>query len=84
MDELLPEYLTLKEASDYLRTTTRKISLFRQYGLLKSVRYGKAFVYKRSWLDEFSETWSDTDLSNESKIRLAINARKWHETHDKN
>ena len=83
MNDLKSEYMYQKEASKYLMTTERKVSIFRKYGMLKCAKLGKNYVYKKSWLDDFMEQWSNTDLSNETKIRLAINARKWHETNDR-
>lgn len=81
MTDIKPEYMFQKEASEYLLTTEKKVALFRKYGLLKAGKYGKNYVYKKSWLDEFSETWCGYDLSSEEKIRLAINAKKWREEH---
>ena len=52
-DELLPDYMFQPEAAEYLRTTGRNIALWRKSGLLKAVKSGKAYVYKRSWLDQF-------------------------------
>ena len=80
-DDLKRGYLFGDEAAKYLRCGKRKVALFRKYGLLKSCKYGKNYVYKVSWLDEFSEEWAGTDLSNEAKIRLAINSRAWREKH---
>lgn len=82
MNDLKSEYMFQKDAALYLHCTQRKIALYRKYGMLKCAKLGKNYVYKKSWLDDFMEQWSNTDLSNETKIRLAINARKWHETHD--
>ena len=81
MSDLSREFMFGKEASEYLRTTTRKIALYRRYGLLKSAKYGKNYVYKKAWLDDFADEWAGYDLSNEARIRLAINSRKWKEKH---
>ena len=81
IDDLVPEFLLAPEAARYLRCTTRKVSLYRRYGLLKSARYGKNYVYKKSWLDAFADEWSGTDLSSEEKIRLALNSKNWKEKH---
>lgn len=79
--ELVPGYMFAKDAADYLRTTTRKISLYRRNGLLKFGKLGKNYVYKVSWLDEFMEAWSGYDLSNESAVKLAIKEKQWRQTH---
>lgn len=75
-------YLFGDQAAQYLRTTTRKISLYRRYGLLKSARLGKSYVYRRSWLDEFMDAWQGFDLSNETAVQLAINEKKWRSAHE--
>lgn len=82
MEELNNEYVYQKDASQYLRCTERKIALYRKYGLLKSGKLGKNYVYKKSWLDSFMEEWSGFDLSNEEKIKLAIHSKEWHKNHD--
>lgn len=80
-EDLQPEYMRGKEASEYLLTTERKLALYRKYGLLRWSKFGKNFVYKKSWLDDFAETWACHDLSSEKAVRLAINSRKWKEKH---
>ncbi len=83
VNDLKPEYMFAEDASKYLMTTTRKIALYRQHGLLKYGKLGKNYVYKKSWCDQFMEEWSGFDLSSEEKVRSAINERKWREAHDK-
>lgn len=80
-NDLESSYLFKDEAAKYLRTTERKISLYIHFGLLKYTKFGKNYVIRKEWLDEFAENWSGYDLSNESKIRLAISGRKWKENH---
>lgn len=81
-DQLLPDYMYQPEAAKYLRTTSRNIALWRKSGLLKAVKSGKAYVYKRSWLDQFMEDWSGYDMSNETKIRFAIKSENWKDKHN--
>ena len=81
MSDLSNEFMYGKEAAEYLRTTERKIAMFRKHGLLKSAKYGKNYVYRVTWLNEFSEEWAGYDLSNEERLRLAVNSRKWKENH---
>lgn len=81
-EDLKPEYLLLKEAAAYLRTTERKIAMFRRLGLLQAVKFGKAYVYKAEWLDNFARDWSGYDLSSESKILAAINEKNWRNKHE--
>ena len=78
-DVLVPGNMFAEEAAEYLRTTTRKISLYRRCGLLRYCKLGKN--YKVSWLDEFMEAWSGYDLSNESAVKLAIKEKQWRQTH---
>lgn len=80
-EDLNREYMFASDAARYLQTTERKISLYRRKGLLKYGKLGKNYVFKKSWLDEFMEQWSGYDLSNESKIKYAINAQKWKDSH---
>ena len=81
-DDLQPEFMFAEDASKYLNTTTRKIALYRKHGLLKWAKFGKSYVYKKTWLDDFAEDWSGYDLSNENAILLAINSKKWRSDHD--
>ena len=80
-NDLKPEYMFQKESAEYLQTTERKIALFRKHGLLKHAKLGKNYVYRKEWLNQFMEDWSGYDLSNEDKIKLAINSREWHRKH---
>ena len=79
--DLASDYMYGAEASKYLLTTERKLSLYRRCGLLKYSKLGRNYVYRRQWLDEFMENWSGYDLSNEDKVRYAIDAKKWREAH---
>lgn len=79
--DLKPGYWFASEAAVYLNSTERKISLYRRYGLLKYAKFGKNFVYRQSWLDDFAEAWSGYDLSNEQKVKCAIAEKKWRKAH---
>lgn len=79
--DLAPGYYYDEESARYLKTTTRKISLYRRYKLLKYAKFGKAYVYRKEWLDQFAEEWAGYDLSNESKVRLAIQEKEWRAAH---
>ena len=79
--DLMPEYMFKDETAVYLRTTERKISMYIKYGLLRYTKFGKNYVVKKSWADEFADTWSGYDLSNESKIKFAIKSKQWKDTH---
>ena len=75
------EFMYAPQAAEYLKTTTRKISLYRRSGILKSIRFGKHFLYKKTWCDEFAENWQGFDLSSEKAVALAIASKKWREAH---
>lgn len=77
----LPEYMYAEEASVYLRTTSRKLGLYRKYKLLKCGKLGKNYVYKKDWLDQFMEEWSGYDLSNEEAVKQSIRSKEWRENH---
>lgn len=79
--DLKPGLILSPAAAEYLQVPARKLALFRKYGLVKTVRFGKWYAFRIEWLDEFIETWAGYDLGSEEKIRLAINARKWKATH---
>lgn len=80
----MSEYMFAEQASQYLKTTERKISLYRRYGLLKYAKLGKNYVYRQDWLDEFMEVWQGYDLSNEKQIKFSINAKEWRKKHERN
>lgn len=84
IEDLKPEYMLIEDAAEYLRTTQKKIALFRKLGLLRSAKWGKCYVYRRAWLDEFAESWAGYDLSNEEKILEAMNEKDWREKHGYN
>ncbi|MBR2812177.1 MAG: hypothetical protein IKD69_12440 [Solobacterium sp.] len=81
-EDLNPEYMFPDEAAKYLKTTQKKLALFRKYQLVKYTRFGKTFVYKKTWLDDFAEEWAGYDLSNEGRIRLSMKEKDWRQTHD--
>lgn len=79
--DLVPGYMFAEEAAAYVKTTTRKISLYRRNGLLKAGKLGKNYVYRKEWLDEFMEAWAGYDLSNEEAVKLAIREKEWRMKH---
>lgn len=80
--DLVPGYWFAEQSARYLNTTERKISLYRRCGLLKFAKFGKNYVYRKEWLDQFAESWAGYDLSNESKVKLAIREKEWRAAHD--
>lgn len=82
--DIAPEYMLLDEAAAYLRTTTKKIAMYRKHGLLKAGKLGKSYIYRREWLDSFANQWAGYDLSNESKIINAIAEKSWRAKHGRN
>lgn len=80
--DLLPDYMLLEDAAAYLKTTTKKIAMFRKHKLLKAGKLGKNYIYRRDWLDEFMEAWQGYDLSNESKLMNAIAERQWKDQNE--
>lgn len=79
--DLVPGYMFVEEAAAYLRTTTRKISLFRRLGLMRFGKYGKNYVFRKEWLDQFAEEWEGYDLSSEKAVKLAIREKEWRMKH---
>ncbi|WP_105303076.1 helix-turn-helix domain-containing protein [Anaerolactibacter massiliensis] len=65
------EYLNAEEAAQILRCSTRKIGELRSGGLLKGLRIGKAYIYRKRDIDMFFDLYAGYDLGNASKIRLA-------------
>lgn len=80
---LIEEYVFGDQASKYLKTTERKISLYRRHGLLKFSKLGKNYIYRKEWLDDFMESWAGYDLSNEKQIALSIKAKQWRQNHER-
>lgn len=78
---LLPEYMYADESAKYIRSTKKKLALYRKYKLLKYGKLGKNFVYKKSWLDSFMEEWAGYDLSNEESVKYSIRAKEWRKKH---
>ena len=81
-ENLNSEFMFAPAAAEYLLSTVRKISLYRRYGLLKWCKFGKNYVYRKEWLDEFSKTWGGYDLSNEEKVKQAIRSKEWEKKHE--
>lgn len=79
--DLVPGYMFAEEAAAYLKTTTRKISLYRRNGMLKYGKLGKNYVFRKEWLDEFMDEWAGYDLSNEAAVKLAIREKEWRKKH---
>lgn len=67
----MEDYLTAEEAAQILRCSTRKIGELRSGGLLRGLRIGKAYIYKRAEIDRFFDEYAGWDLGNTAKIRLA-------------
>lgn len=65
-----------EEVAAYLQTTCRKIGLYTKYGLIKSIRIGRNFMYRPEWVMQFLEDWVDYDLRDESKVIAAIGLKK--------
>jgi hypothetical protein len=65
------EYVTASEAAKILRCSTRKIGELRTGGLIRGMRIGKSYIYRRREIDRFFDEYAGFDLGNESKIRLA-------------
>ncbi|WP_102343748.1 helix-turn-helix domain-containing protein [Galactobacillus timonensis] len=65
------DYLTASEAAQILRCSARKIGELRSGGLLKGLRVGKTYIYRRRDIDTFFDDYAGFDLGNASKIRLA-------------
>ena len=79
--DLKPGTMFAPETALYLNTTVRKVGLFRKYGLLKAVRLGRHYCYRKEWCDQFLDEWSGSDISSEEKIRLAIKSKEWKQKH---
>lgn len=80
--DLFPDYMLGPEAAKYIRTTERKISLYRRYKLLEAGKLGKNYVYRKEWLDEFMEEWKGYNLNNEEDVKLAIKEKDWKRKHE--
>lgn len=81
-NDLKPEYMIQEEAAKYLNVTPRSIAAMRKGGILRFLKAGKRFVYKKAWLDECVEKYAGYDISNPDSIALAVNSIKWREEHE--
>lgn len=79
--DLKKEYLEGDEAAKYLRMSPRKLPILRKYKMLKYAKFGRSFVYRREWLDQFAEQYAGYDLSNEQLISTAAAVRAWEVSH---
>ena len=79
--DLKKEYLEGDEAARYLRISPRKLPTLRKYRMLKFCKFGRSFVYKKSWLDQFAEDYAGFDLSNEDTIATAAAVKAWEAKH---
>ena len=79
--DLKPEYFEGDEAAKYLRISPRKLPVFRKYKMIKSVKLGRSYVYRKSWCDAFMEMYAGFDLSNEEAIATAAAVRSWEISH---
>ena len=79
--DLMPEYMYAEEASKYIRSTKKKLALYRKYGLLKAGKLGKNYVYRKAWLDQFMDSWCGYDLSNEEAVSAALKEKAFRRSH---
>ncbi len=79
--DLRPGYFESDEIAAYLRMSPRKLPIFRKYRMLKYVKLGRSFVYRKEWADEFMEKYAGFDLSNEAAIEQAAAIRAWEAEH---
>lgn len=81
--DLKPGYFEGDEVAAYLRMSPRKLPIFRKYQMLKYVKLGRSFVYRKEWADEFMERYAGFDLSSETAIEQAAAIRAWESEHAK-
>lgn len=77
-----PEYMFEDEARQYLRVSRRMLPLWRRLGILKPVKFGKAYVYRREWLDSFADSWQGYDIGTEAEILASIALKEWKRKHE--
>ena len=80
--DLKPGYYEGREAAQYLRISPRRLPLLRKYGLLKYIKLGRSFIYKREWLDSFMEDYAGYDLTSTEDIMNAAALRAWRLKHE--
>ena len=68
--------LKRSEVAGFLGTTSRKVGLYDSFGMIKSIRIGREYQYRLSWVYDFLEEWSGYDLRDEHKIRVAIKLKE--------
>lgn len=65
-------YMNGKQAATYIGMKPRNLAIWRKAGIVKFVKCGKAYFYRREWLDEVMNRFIGYDISNPDSIALAI------------
>ena len=76
---VFPEVMSRSQASRYSGIPERKIGLYQRYGLIKAVRTGKGFTYRKVWIDQFLEEWADYDMSSVENVVASIALKRARE-----
>lgn len=81
--DLMPGFMFEEEARDYMRASRRALPLWRKLGILKALKHGRSYVYRREWLDSFADEWRGYDLSNETAVLASIALKEWRNKHER-
>ncbi len=74
MDNEGEKYLSLQEATKYCGYSQEYLSLRARYGKLKAMKFGRNWVTKKEWLDEYlkkTEEYNNSKFKHAKKISLS-------------
>ena len=72
-EEIKNEYISLREATKYCHYSQEYLSLRARQGKLKSVKFGRNWVTKEDWLEEYLKSVEEykNNLQNNKAIKFA-------------
>lgn len=72
------KYLTTTETAQVLGVSTHRISVFRNYGLLRGTRWGRGWFYTIDDISEFQRRFMGADLTNITDMTVDAVKQKYN------
>lgn len=63
---------TTTETAEYIGVNHSKVTMWREYGLLKGIKVGAAWKFTMSAINAFLEEYSGYDVSTEANVQIAL------------
>lgn len=70
-DVINPGYLAAEQAAAYVGMKPRNLAVWRKAGIIKFVKAGKRYFYRREWVEETMNRFIGYDISNVESIKAA-------------